>query len=102
MLIFQSFSICCIKGKYKLVAVLQKDTNLQKRRGPSNGFKHCQADGYYSNTKICQQVFSKHYFFLTQLSQLGTEIGVFDSANAVSFHHKAMHLTDGYIPSAAG
>ena len=37
---------------------------------------------------------------LTQLSQIGTEIGVFDSASAVSFHHKAMHLTDGYIPSA--
>jgi len=32
MLIFRGFSICCIKGKYKLVAVLQKDTNLQKRR----------------------------------------------------------------------
>jgi hypothetical protein len=51
---------------------------------------------------LSTSIFQMLLFFLTQLLQLGTEIGVFDSANVVSFHHKAMHLTDGYIPSAAG
>jgi len=53
---------------------------------------------------LSTSIFQMLLFFLkkTQLSQLGTEIGVFDSASAVSFHHKAMYLTDGYIPSAAG
>ena len=36
---------------------------------------------------------------LTQLSQLGIEIDTFDSANKVSFHHKADHLADDCIPS---
>ncbi len=38
---------------------------------------------------------------LAQLSQLGIEIGTFDSARAVSFHHKAGRLADGCIPWAA-
>jgi len=29
------------------------------------------------------------FFDLTQLSQLGIEIGTFDTARVVSFHHKA-------------
>ncbi len=33
---------------------------------------------------------------LTQLSQLGIEIGTFDSARVVSFHHKPYYPTDGY------
>jgi hypothetical protein len=33
---------------------------------------------------------------LAQLSQLGTEIGTFDSARAVSFHHKSDYSVDGY------
>jgi manganese transport protein len=37
---------------------------------------------------------------LTQLSQLGTEIGTFDSARAVSFHHKAYYSPDDCIPWA--
>jgi len=37
---------------------------------------------------------------LTQLSQLGTEIGTFDSARAVSFHHKPYYLTGDYTPLA--
>lgn len=37
---------------------------------------------------------------LTQLSQLGTEIGTFDSGRAVSFHHKADCSVDGYTPLA--
>lgn len=38
---------------------------------------------------------------LTQLSQLGTEIGTFDSVKAVSFHHKPYYSVDGYTPLAA-
>jgi len=37
---------------------------------------------------------------LAQLSQLSIEIGTFDSARAVSFHHKAGRLADGCIPWA--
>ena len=37
---------------------------------------------------------------LAQLSQLGTEIGTFDSVRAVSFHHKADCSADGYTPLA--
>lgn len=37
---------------------------------------------------------------LAQLSQLGTEIGTFDSGRAVSFHHKAACSVDGYTPLA--
>jgi len=40
-------------------------------------------------------------FRLTQLSQLGTEIGTFDSARAVSFHHKPYYSTGDYTPLAA-
>jgi len=38
---------------------------------------------------------------LTQLSQIGTKIGGFDSASGVSFHHKTHHLAGSYISSAA-
>ena len=38
---------------------------------------------------------------LTQLSQIGIEIGGFDSASGVSFHHKAYYLADGCISLAA-
>jgi len=41
-----------------------------------------------------------HTTTLTQLSQLGTEIGTFDSGRAVSFHHKADCSVDGYTPLA--
>jgi len=37
---------------------------------------------------------------LAQLSQLGTEIGTFDSGRAVSFHHNADCSVDGYTPLA--
>jgi hypothetical protein len=37
---------------------------------------------------------------LTQLSQIGIEIGGFDSASGVSFHHKAYYLADGCISLA--
>jgi len=33
---------------------------------------------------------------LAQLSQLGIEMYSFDSARAVSFHHKPYYPTDGY------
>ena len=42
---------------------------------------------------------AKGMYPLTQLSQLGIEIDTFDSANKVSFHHKADHLADDCIPS---
>jgi len=40
----------------------------------------------------------KNHRILAQLSQLGTEIGTFDSARAVSFHHKPYYLTGDYTP----
>lgn len=38
---------------------------------------------------------------LARLSQFGIKIGVFDSAKAVSFHHKTAHLAVGCISLAA-
>ncbi len=40
-------------------------------------------------------------FLLTQLSQIGIEIGGFGSASGVSFHHKTCHLAGSCISLAA-